>query len=71
MIIYGALFLGELAAWWIPYLRGADPARVQRYQAMFGRTHAFLPKRNGIVPNTAHVILHVWTLIALVLAILL
>jgi hypothetical protein len=59
---YGVLFLGELRAWWIPYLVHAEPERVKRYQEMFGQTHSFLPPRNGIVPNTLHVILHAATL---------
>ena len=25
---------------------------------MFGGTHAFLPERNGVRPNTLHVVLH-------------
>jgi hypothetical protein len=33
---------------------------------MFGTTHAFLPERNGIRPNTLHVILHILTLATLV-----
>jgi hypothetical protein len=37
--------------------------RAARYQAKFGRTHAFLPARDGIRPNTLHVILHVATLV--------
>jgi hypothetical protein len=37
-----------------------------RYRVMFGRTHTFLPHRNGLVPNTAHVFLHVCTLVTLV-----
>jgi hypothetical protein len=68
--IYALFLLGEFRAWWKPYLFGAEPALVQRYDAIFGRTHAFLPKRNGIVPNTAHVVLHACTLLAFVLAIL-
>jgi len=28
---------------------------------MFGNTHSFLPKRNGMVPNTAHILLHLST----------
>jgi hypothetical protein len=39
-----------------------------RYQAMFGRTHAFLPVRNGIRPNTLHVVLHL--IIVAILAVL-
>ena len=42
-ISYAILFLGELQAWWIPYLFLPKPARAARYQAMFGGTHAFLP----------------------------
>lgn len=63
---YGILFLGELRAWWIPYLFVPEPARVARYQAMFGKTHAFLPARNGIRLNTLHVVLHAATLATLI-----
>jgi hypothetical protein len=28
---------------------------------MFGHTHSFLPQRNGLVPNTAHILLHLAT----------
>jgi hypothetical protein len=34
---------------------------------MFGATHAFLPERNGIRPNTLHVILHVATVLLLIM----
>lgn len=64
-ISYGILFAGELQAWWIPYLLHPEPARAARYQAMFGATHAFLPERNGIVPNTLHTLLHAATLATL------
>jgi hypothetical protein len=66
-VSYGLLFLGELRAWWIPYLVHAEPQRTARYQAMFGRTHSFLPVRNGIVPNTLHIILHAATFATLLL----
>jgi hypothetical protein len=65
-ISYVLLFVGQLRAWWIPYLTVPDPERAERYREMFGRTHAFLPKRNGLVPNTAHILLHVATLATLV-----
>jgi hypothetical protein len=65
-ISYGLLFVGELTAWWIPYLLHPEPERAARYQVMFGATHAFLPERNGIRPNTLHVILHMVTLTTLV-----
>jgi hypothetical protein len=64
-LIYGILFIGELQSWWIPYVFGANAAKVQRFQEMFGRTHAFLPVRHGIVPNTFHFFLHVATIATL------
>jgi hypothetical protein len=66
-LTYGILFAGELEAWWIPYFFGADPKRVRRYKTMFGNTHAFLPERDGIVPNTLHVALHAATLATLLI----
>jgi hypothetical protein len=65
-ISYGALLLGQLRAWWIPYLFQAEPERAARYQIMFGNTHSFLPQRNGIVPNTAHILLHLATAATLI-----
>ena len=65
-ISYGLLFFGELTAWWIPYLFHSEPERAARYQVMFGATHAFLPERNGIRPNTLHVILHLLTVATLI-----
>ncbi len=64
---YGWLFVGELQAWWIPYLRGTEAARGGRYKIMFGETAGFLPERHGISPNTLHVVLHICTLSLLVL----
>ena len=65
-IAYVALFVGQLRAWWVPYLLRPEPARAARYQAMFGGTHTFFPVRNGLVPNTAHTFLHVYTAATLV-----
>ena len=65
-ISYALLFVGELQAWWIPYFFRPNLGRAWRYQAMFGNTHAFLPARNGITPNTLHVALHVMTVTTLV-----
>jgi hypothetical protein len=70
-ISYGAIFVGQLRAWWVPYLVRPEPARAARYQVMFGKTHSFLPVRNGIVPNTAHILLHVATLATLIVLYLL
>jgi hypothetical protein len=60
-IIYGASLVGYLRAWWVPYLVCADPNRATRYQIMFGNTHSFLPQRNGLSPNTAHILLQLAT----------
>ena len=67
-IAYGIAILGYLRAWWIPYLFCVDAKKAARYEVMFGNTHAFLPKRHGIVVNTLHVMLHgTWVAILLVL----
>lgn len=58
---YGSLFVGELEAWWVPYLVWPEPKRAARYEAMFGNTSAFLPPRNGIRINTLHFALHAAT----------
>lgn len=60
-ISYTMLFAGELRAWWWHYLFRPDAERAARYRGMFGQTSAFLPERNGIVPNTLHMILHLST----------
>lgn len=60
-ITYGLLFVGQLRAWWVPYLLKADPKRAERFERMFGNTHSFLQERNGMVPNTAHIPLHLAT----------
>ena len=65
-ISYGILFAGELRAWWWPYLIRPEPQRAERYRAMFGRTSAFLPLHNGIVPNTLHTVLHASTVATLI-----
>jgi hypothetical protein len=65
-ISYSVIFLGQIRAWWIPYLFRAEPERAARYQSMFGNTHRFLPTRNGLVPNTAHIMLHLATAATLV-----
>jgi hypothetical protein len=66
-ISYGLLLLGQIRAWWIPYLIRAEPERAARYRIMFGKTHSFLPQHNGLVPNTAHILLHLSTAATLIL----
>jgi hypothetical protein len=63
---YGFLFVGELEAWWIPYLLSHQPKRAAQYEAMYAHTWAFLPPRNGIRINTLHFVLHAATLATLV-----
>ena len=65
LISYLILLLGQLRAWWLPYLLRPEPQRAARYRVMFARTHAFLPERHGMMPNTAHVFLHTATFLTL------
>ena len=69
-IMYGLFLYGMLKAWWIPYLFIPDAQRATRYQTIFADTHAFLPMRNGIVPDTLHVSLHMATVLLMVLLLL-
>ena len=55
---YLFLFAGEIKAWWAGYIFGYRSDRVHSYRAMYGKTVAFLPERNGIRPNALHVTLH-------------
>ena len=64
-VAYAVLLAGQLRAWWVPYLLRAEPERASRYRAMFSKTHSFLPMRNGLVPNTAHIFLHICTAVTL------
>jgi hypothetical protein len=64
-VSYSILLVGQLRAWWLPYLFRAEPERAARYRVMFGNTHSFLSVRNGLVPNTAHILLHACTVATL------
>jgi len=57
-ITYGIFFLGLLRAWWIPYLVLPDAERAARYRVIFANTHSFLPRRNGMAPDTLHTVFH-------------
>jgi len=50
-ISYGAMFLGQVQAWWLPFL--IRPIRAAR-------------RRASVTPNTLHLILHLATLAALI-----
>jgi hypothetical protein len=67
---YAFLFAGEIEAWWSPYLFGWPAGKSERYRIMFGNTHAFLPERHGITPNTLHAMLHTVTVATLFLLLL-
>lgn len=64
---YGTGLYGMLRTWWLPYLFVKDPVRAERYQVRFAETHAFLPARNGIRPDTLHVSFHVVFVTAFIL----
>jgi hypothetical protein len=57
-ITYVVFVLGLLRAWWIPYLVVPDPPRAARYEIIFANTHSFLPRRNGMAPDTLHTVFH-------------
>jgi len=65
-ITYGLACYGSFTAWWKPYLFRLDPQQVARYQTMYAATHSFLPERNGIRPNTLHVLFDFVTIAILV-----
>jgi hypothetical protein len=65
-ITYGLACFGSLKAWWIPYLFRPDPQLAARYRPMYAATHSFFPERNGIRPNTLHVIFDVLTIATLI-----
>ena len=69
-ITYGVLLLGLLRAWWVPYLLVADQKRAERYQVLFAGNHTFLPRRNGLSPDTLHVLFHAATVGVLVMLLL-
>lgn len=50
------VIVGVLKAWWIPHLFAPDPERAARHAVRFAGTHAFLPSRNGIRPDTLRVV---------------
>lgn len=67
LFAYGFLFIGELEAWWVPYWIWPQPKRSEEYARAYDQTHACLPTRNGIRPNTLHVLLHAMTVATLIL----
>jgi hypothetical protein len=64
-ISYSVFMIGMLRAWWIPYLIVPEPERASRYQILFAGTHSFLPRHNGIAPDTLHTLFHLATIATL------
>lgn len=72
-LFYGLLSVGTILSWWVPYFFGSSE-KLKNAFSKFKNTHHFLPPRKDhIIPNTLHVILHlqVWTCFALSLYFLL
>jgi hypothetical protein len=67
VILYSMISIGTLLSWWKPYFFGSSVKHKQQF-AKFKNTHHFLPpRRDHVVPNTLHVILHlqIWTCLAM------
>lgn len=65
-ITYSVFLVGLLRAWWIPYLILPEPERAARYRILFAGTHSFLPRRNGMAPDTLHTLFHLATIATVV-----
>ena len=65
-ITYGLACYGSFTAWWRPYLFRPDAQLTARYQTMYAGTHSFLPERNGIRPDTLHVLFDFVTIAILI-----
>ena len=64
---YVLALVGALIAWWLPYLVLPNPERAARYRVRFAGTIKFLPERNGIAPDTLHVLYHLCIVATVVL----
>jgi hypothetical protein len=67
LIAYAMLIAGIARAWWIPYFFSTSPKRRARYVLRFRGTHAFVPERNGVRPDTLHVSFHIVALVTFAL----
>ncbi|HVS71758.1 MAG TPA: hypothetical protein VHQ47_10930 [Phycisphaerae bacterium] len=61
--------MGAIAAWWVPYFRGADEKTMELYRKMYAGTYQVLPAR-GDNPraNLLHICFHALFVVNLVLA---
>ncbi len=69
MIYCAVTVISAIAAWWIPYFRGADEKTKKLYADMYAGTRNILPPRgDNPRPNLLHLYFHALFLITLVLA---
>ena len=70
-VVYCAVtVIWAIAAWWVPYFRGADEATKQLYSKMYGGTRQVLPPRgDNPRPNLLHLYFHALFLINVALAV--
>jgi hypothetical protein len=61
LLAYGLMVAMQWRLWWSPYFYGTTQERVIFYKKLFGHTHTFLPRRNGIRPNTLNTLMHLLT----------
>lgn len=67
---YLLITVGTIVSWWIPYIFGSSKSHKEAF-LKFQNTHHFLPKiKDHVVPNTLHVILHLFVWSCLAIAIL-
>jgi hypothetical protein len=67
LVFYAILTVGTILSWWVPHFFGSSKKHKQQFRK-FKNTHHFLPARkDNVVPNTLHVVLHlqVWACLAL------
>ena len=68
-IFYLLLSIGTILSWWFPYIFGSSQKHKQLF-SKFKNTHHFLPARkDNVIPNTLHVILHLQVWICLIISI--
>jgi len=72
-LVYTAITMAAaFLMWWIPYLFGSSPQRLEEYARMYKGTRHVLPVREGDPgPNLLHIAFHVLFMSTLVLAVML
>ncbi len=71
VMIFGLIFhfvwlIMHTFDWWIPYIQGASPERLDWYRRDFGQTYYWLPKiNNHWPPNAGHVVIDILLIVVL------